>query len=414
MIEEDQRPLPATLHPERLQRLLEISTRLSSTLHLNTLLDLVMDVATELTHTEAASILLLEQNTGQLRFAASTGGMMDYDLIVPLNSSIAGWVVRHGRSLIIDDVQSDTRFYANVDADTAFQTHDMLAVPLVTQKGIIGCLEVINKHENAPYTQQDIALMEALASQSAVAILNAHLFEQSDLLAEIMHELKTPLMAITTASELLARPDFPTHKHAEVVGMIQRESQRLARMTKEFVDLARLESGRLRLERQPLDLKALINDVVHLTQAQAAARGITLTVALDPALPGPAAPGSCLQGDADRLKQALLNLISNGIKYNRENGRLAISAQPISAQPNTPDQIAITIADTGHGIDPQDLPHLFDRFYRIPSKEGQAEGSGLGLTIAQKIISEHGGQIQAQSKVDVGTTFIITLPLSPA
>ena len=399
------RPFPATIHADSLERLLEISTRLSSTLHLETLLNLVMDVATELTNTEAASILLVEKKTGQLRFAASTGSQMPQDMIVPLDNSIAGWVVRNGRSLILADVQTDDRFYASVDEDLDFHTRSMLAVPLVTAKGIIGCLEVINKNDNSAYSAQDMAILEALASQSAVAILNAHLFQQSDLLAEIMHELKTPLMAITTASELLARPDFPMEKHADVVRMIQRESERLSRMTKEFVDFARLESGRMHLERQPVDVSEVIEDVLRLSQAQAEARGITLTAVCPPDMPTPA-DSPCLVGDQDRLKQVLLNLVSNGIKYNRENGRLTITAACQA------DQLTLTVRDTGQGIDPEDLPHLFERFYRIPDSEGHAEGSGLGLAIAEKIVSEHNGRISVASEVGSGTTFTISLPLT--
>jgi signal transduction histidine kinase len=392
------------VRPESLYRLLEISARLSSTLHLDNLLSLVMEVATELTHTEAASILLVDQKTGQLHFAASTGGKMPTNITIPLDNSIAGWVVRTGRSLILDDVQSDERFYASVDEDHDFYTRSMLAVPLVTQKGIIGCLEVLNKQDNSAYGPQDLALMEALASQSAVAILNAHLFNQSDLLAEIMHEIKTPLMAISTAAELLARPDFPVEKQAQVVGMIRKETQRLARMSKEFVDFARLESGRMQMAYRPVDLRQIIEDVLRLSQAQAETRGITLVNDCDPNLPG-VDETHCLKGDADRLKQVLLNLVSNGIKYNRANGRLTITT---SCQP---DNLAILVTDTGQGIAPADLEHLFERFYRIPGSQAQAEGSGLGLAIAQKIIHEHGGRISVSSEVGVGTTFTIGLPL---
>jgi signal transduction histidine kinase len=303
------------ISPEHLARLLQISQRLSSTLRLDELLSLVMDVATELTHTETASILLVNRSTGQLHFAASTRGEVLQDIVVPLDNSIAGWVVRHGRSLILDDVQTDERFYANVDEDLAFVTRSMLAVPLVTSQGIIGALEVINKQDDAHYTGQDVALMEALASQSAVAIMNAHLFSQSDLIAEIMHEIKTPLMAISAASELLTRPEIPQEKHADLVAMIKKESNRLSKMTKDFLDFARLESGRMRLAREAVPVQQIIEDVVKLSQAQAAARGIEIVTQLAPDLPT-ASSQTAVIGDADRLKQVLLNLVSNAIKYN--------------------------------------------------------------------------------------------------
>ena len=399
------RPSLTKINHESLEKLLEVSAHLSSTLKLDDLLALVMAVSTELTNTETASILLVDQRSGQLHFVASSASFVPENIVVPLDNSIAGWVVRHGRSLILDDVQADDRFYANVDEDLEFHTSSMLAAPLITHKGVIGCLEVINKVDDSHYSSQDVALLEALASQSAVAILNARLFHQSDLLAEIMHELKTPLMAITTASELLALSELPENKRADVVSMIQRETKRLSRMTKEFVDFARLESGRMNLEMTPVDLAAVVADVVGLSLAQAEARRVELVVDCAPDLPG-VSDSPCLLGDRDRLQQALLNLVSNGIKYNRENGRLAIIAR------RQQDQVYLAVADSGQGIAPEAIEHLFDRFYRVPGSEGKAEGSGLGLAITQKIVEEHNGRISVDSIPGEGATFTIELPLS--
>ena len=391
------------ISPEHLARLLQISHRLSSTLRLDELLSLVMDVATELTHTETASILLVDRSTGQLHFAASTKGEVPQDIVVPLDNSIAGWVVRHGRSLILDDVQTDERFYANVDENLEFVTRSMLAVPLVTGQGVIGALEVINKQDDVAYTSQDVALMEALASQSAVAIMNAHLFSQSDLIAEIMHELKTPLMAISAASELLTRPEIPQEKHGELLGMIKKESNRLSKMTKDFLDFSRLESGRMRLAQEAVAVPQIIDEVIDISLAQATARNIEIVTHLAPDLPTFNGKTAVI-GDQDRLKQVLLNLVSNATKYNVENGRITIRANCQA------DEVQISVADTGPGIEPEDIDHLFERFYRIPGTES-AEGSGLGLSVAQKIVEEHNGRIEVASTVGEGTTFTISLPL---
>lgn len=392
------------LGPARLQRLLEISTRLSSTLRLSELLNLVMDVSTELTNTEAASILLVDRTSGQLHFVASTSGSVPENTMVPLDGSIAGWVVRNGRSLIIDDVKQDDRHYANVDENLAFRTHSMLAVPLVTPKGVIGALEVLNKVNNQPYTSQDVALMESLASQSAVAIVNAHLFSQSDLLAEVMHEIKTPLMAISSAAELLSRPEMPRERHGPLIEMIKRESNRLSKMTRDFLDFARLESGRVRLDMTVIDVAQVVDEVMHISQSQASERGITIVEDCAPDLPTEAS-SFALVADKDRLKQVLLNLVSNATKYNRDNGRITITAWL------EPDEVHISVADTGPGISPQDLEHLFERFYRIPGSE-RREGTGLGLSVALKIVEEHHGRIDVTSTVGEGTTFIICLPLT--
>ncbi len=400
-------PLNAAISAKHLQRLLEVSRTLGSTHQLNELLSMVMDVATDLTNTETASILLVDGATGQLHFVASTSGVVPNNTIVPLEGSIAGWIVRNGRSLILDDVQSDNRYYANVDEDLEFKTRSMLAVPLATNQGTIGALEVINKRDNTPYTSQDVALMESLASQSAVAILNAHLFHQSDLLAELMHELKTPLMAISAASELLSRPDLPTDRTGKLVGMIKRESTRLSKMTRDFLDFARLESGRVTLVREPVDLRIVVEDVVAISQAQATKRGIEISVDLAENLPTDNNEWVVI-GDQDRIKQVLLNLTSNATKYNKENGRILISCAC-----EEPDVVVLRVTDTGPGISEEDQAHLFERFYRIPGSEA-AEGSGLGLSVAQKIVEEHNGRIEVNSELGVGTVFTIILPLTEA
>ena len=400
---------PVTTHfevsPGHLQQLLEIGAKLSSTLHLNDLLAMVMSVATDLTETETASILLLEETTGHLHFAASTGGAIPEDIIVPLDNSIAGWVVRHGRSVILGNVRTDSRFYATVDKDLQFVTESMLAVPLMANNQAIGALEVINKRGNTPYTSQDVALMEVLASQSAVAIMNARLFNQSDLLAEIMHELKTPMMAIRSASELLTRPDLPGDKQRPLIEMIQRESVRLSNMTKDFLDFARLESGRARIAHEPVDISVLVHEIVSIQQPQASTRGIEIDLAIAEDVPRPT-DDPMVEGDYDRLKQVLLNLVSNAIKYNRENGRITLSVK------RREKCLTISVRDTGRGIALEDQEHLFERFYRIPGSENQSEGSGLGLSIAQKIAEEHDGRIEVESVLGEGTTFTIVLPLT--
>lgn len=394
------------LSSEQLGQLLDISARLSSTLHLDELLAMVMEAATELTQTEAASILLLDEDNEQLRFVASTDNLMPEDIVVPLNQSIAGWVVQNGRHLIVNDVQTDERFFPSVDHSTQFQTQTMLAIPLQTPEKVIGTLEVINKKNGLSYTSQDVALMEALASQAAVAIVNARLFEQFDLLAEIMHELKTPMMAVYSAAELLSRPDFPDERRQILVEMIKRESRRLSKMTRDFLDLARLESRRTRLERQPVALATLVEEVVVITRPQAAERNICIETSFAPDVPP--AGHYTLWGDPDRLKQVLLNLVSNGIKYNRENGRIAICAHCENSC------LYLTVADTGPGIEAQDIEHLFDRFYRLPGSEDLAEGSGLGLAIAYKIVVQHQGEIAVDSTLGKGTAFTVQLPLTPS
>lgn len=387
------------IRPSQLQRLLEISTMLSSTLDLKQLLRLVIEVATELTDTEVASILLLDQTTGELQFAAATGAHTPEGVVVPAEGSIAGWIVRNGQPLILDDVKADGRHYAGVDTTTQFTTRTMLGVPLDTKGRVIGALEAINKRNNAAYTEQDVTLLQALASQAAVAIENARLFQQSDLIAEIMHELKTPLMAMTAASELLTREELPSDKREDLLKMMGRETARLSKMAQDFVSLARLESGRMHIAREPFELPELIWDVVRIQQPPAAVRNITIAAHI---------PDDCpvLVGDSNCIKQVLINLVSNAVKYNIDEGCVTIEVDT-----NAMDEVVIAVSDTGRGIAPENVSRLFERFYRVPDSEGFSEGTGLGLSIAKKLLEEHNGRIEAVSELGQGTTFRCFLPL---
>lgn len=389
-----------SLKTVQLQRLLEISRTLSSTLELKPLLRQVLDVATELTDTEGASILLLDNKTGELHFAAATGQVHIQDnMVVPLEGSIAGWIVRNGRPLNLADVQADERHYQGIDVATQSVTRSLLGVPLLTREKVIGALEVINKQGGVPYTEQDTALLQALASQAAVAIENARLFQQSDLIAEIMHELKTPMMAITASTELLTYDQIRGEQRQELVRTIQQEVQRLARMTQDYLELARIESGRFNLAHEPVDLVQVIRDVIHIQRPQANMRHIALNYEGELTYPP-------ILGDADRLKQVLLNLVSNAIKYNREGGSITVQLGCYDGE------LCLKVSDTGEGIAPQHLERLFHRFYRVPGSESKSEGSGLGLSIAQRIVEAHGGRITVESTMGAGTTFSCWFPLT--
>ncbi|MGH2536843.1 MAG: sensor histidine kinase [Candidatus Promineifilaceae bacterium] len=384
--------------PTRLQRLLEISTTLSSTLDLKQLMEMVISAATDLTNTEVASIILLDRVSGELYFAAASGeNPPEQGMVVPLEGSIAGWVVRSGEPIVIDDVQTDARYYERVERSTHFVTRNMVAVPLINKGEVVGVLEAINKGGRVAYSDQDLAILQALASQAAVAIENARLFQQTDLIAEFMHEVKTPLSGLTAAAEMLGRQP-PPEKQAELVEILQIEIGRLARLAQDFLDLARLESGRSHINREPVDLAELVREVVALQAPQAAARKVKVATRIADDLPD-------IRGDHDRLKQVFLNLTSNAIKYNVEGGKIEVCLQSQNGS------LLVEISDTGRGIAAEYLPHLFDRFYRVPDGEGFSEGSGLGLAIARRILEEHGGRIEVRSQAGQGTTVACTLPL---
>ncbi len=385
-----------------LEALLVVSRVLTSTLDLPTLLELIVNSAHELTDSEASSILLLDSKSGELYFEAASGGAESIKrIVVPLDSSIAGWVCRSGAPLLIADTSQDQRFYKQADAESSYTTRSILAVPLKVKDKVIGCLEAVNKRIGGTFGTDDTETLTTLAAQAAVAIQNARLFEQSDQISEMVHELRTPLTGIVAYSELLMHPSIKPEMIADSVRTIYDEATRLGNFINDFLDLARLESGRTRISNQPVDVGRLVHEVVVLMRPQVTERGLTLTDQVPPSLP-------MVKGDPQRLKQVLINLISNAIKYNREGGQVSVCVDVEGKH------LRVQVKDTGRGIAADALPHLFEKFYRVPDAEGWAQGTGLGLSIVKQLIEAHGGRIEVESQVGVGTTMTILLPMSPS
>jgi signal transduction histidine kinase len=381
---------------QRSQRLSDIGLALSSSTR-EQLLEMIISAAAELTTSTAAFLLLLDSATGKLVVAHYAGSSANDLQELPIEGSVAGWILRQGQPVILDSNVPDFDDFTETHIEGDGRTRNLAGVPLSTRGRIIGALEVSNEDDGRSYTGEDIDFLQALASLAAVVIDNNRLLQQTDLIAEFMHELKTPLMALTAASELLAR-DLLDEKQIELNQMIQRETMRLSRMAQDFLDLTRLESGRAQIIRQPVDLAEVIYDVVRLQEPQAAARDIVISVSANEDLPP-------ISGDYDRLRQVFLNLTNNAIKYNEEGGQVTIN---LCLQE---EELLVEITDTGPGIAEKNLPHLFDRFYRIPDSEGFTKGTGLGLSIAARILQEHGGRIEVESELGKGSTFRCHLPL---
>jgi signal transduction histidine kinase len=381
----------------RLERLIEVSRALNSTLSLRPLLHDIVVAAQELTDTEACSIMLVDRNSGQLFFEEATNLTGIRSIVVPMEGSVAGWVVKTGEPVVIADARSDPRFYRKVDEQSTFVTQSILAVPMITRGNVIGVLEAINKRDGVAFTDEDVELLAVVGDQAAVAVQNALLFQQSDLIAEIVHEMRTPLTSIIAYAELIQRSETPVEQRSQFADIIRREAERINEVTKNFLELARLESGRASLARDPVYLTTVIHMAVNVMRPQADAKPVRILVDVPPTLPP-------VMGDAQRLHQALLNLLSNAVKYSRPGDSVTVNA---NCEGN---RLAVSVADTGPGIPAEALPRLFERFYRVPGAERQALGTGLGLSITRQIIEVHGGEIHAASEEGRGTTFTFTLP----
>jgi signal transduction histidine kinase len=391
----------AEIKTERLdsyRRLIDISRDLASTLDLDILLSRIVHAAAEISGAEAASILLYDDASRQLYFQVSTN--MDEStrrgITVPLDGSIAGWIVTNRKPVRITNAHEDERFYSNVEAVTGLSTQSLLGIPLITKNKIVGVLEALNKHKGK-FTEIDESLLLVLGAQAAVAIENTRLFQQSDLISEFVHELRTPLSSLSTATYLLLRPEMSQEQRDQIIQNIHNETMRLNALASSFLDLARLESGRVQYRKTVFSLADLMYECKDIMATKAVEDNIHLRVESPEGLP-------LVDADRDKIKQVFLNLLSNSIKYNRPNGSVLLRAEVHE------NEVMVVIQDTGIGIPDEALPHLFQKFYRVREHEARASGTGLGLSICKQIVQGHGGRIEVKSKLGVGTVFMIYLP----
>jgi signal transduction histidine kinase len=383
------------------KRIFDITLQLGTTYDHVSLLRKIVFAAKELINTEVASILLLDESSGKLTFASSTNikpHEME-EITVPLEGSIAGWIFTHGEPRVIED-SSEAPIFRGVDNAIAFHTRNLLGVPMRAHKDVIGVVQAVNKISGGRFTDDDITMLRILASQAAMAIENARLFQQSDFIAEMVHELRTPLASLKASTALLQRPELPTAKKSNIIEIMKDETDRLISLTNDFLDVARMESGRITLESAPFPMRELLQECADMVAAQADGKGVKIIVEEE---------NHKAVGDRGKLKQVVLNLLTNAIKYNRPNGTIHLKLEPQYAGEES--MLQVEVKDTGYGISREHQKNMFQKFYRVPTLENVARGTGLGLAICKNMVEAHGGRIWLESEVDVGSSFFFTVPL---
>lgn len=414
-------PLPEPMREELLRlrdmviqraKLLEISVTLNSTLELDKLLQFIINSAADLMDSEAASILLVDENTKDLYFAAATGADPEElrKIPVPLYGSIAGTIFREDKYQIINEVASDPRHFHQVDERTQLKTRSLIGVPMRIGDEVIGVLEAMNKRGGS-FDETELRTLKIIASQAAVAINNARLLKalkrayeelgklerlKSDFIAIASHELRTPLGLILGYAFLLK--EEAKDQTSELADAVMNSAQRMSRLIEEMTNLNMMQvsSPELVLRREPLQAiaKAAQEDVAELIQA----KGQTLKVTM-PDIPITA------EVDAAKLKLALTNLLNNAMRFTPAEGNLKLRLEP------HPPEAWMRVSDDGIGIPESELERIFDRFYQVENHMVRRhEGMGLGLSIVKAIAEAHEGRVWAESAgPDQGSTFTIAL-----
>jgi signal transduction histidine kinase/ActR/RegA family two-component response regulator len=420
----------------QLQTLLEVGRHLNSTLNLESVLDSIIQVASEVIETEQAAILLLDEETQELRFAAATGlnRATVKSIPVPMEGSIAGWIFNHNKPQIVQDTQQDKRHFNKVDQKAQFRTKSILGVPLQVHDAAIGVLEVVNKCDNRGFDDHDIEMLETLAAHAAVAIENARLYQQlqnqmaalqdaqarlvqseklaaiGELIAGVAHELNNPLTTIIGYSELL----YSLAEDKETSNDLKRivtQGQRAATIVRNLLDFSRQRKS----ERQTVQINSLVQQTLNLVDYDFRNQNITIEADLDPNLPTALA-------DPSQFQQVLVNLLTNArqaLAHANKEGRLSITTRRVQVSfddhPTTnqsvprprQDAVRLIVQDNGPGIPAEHLSRIFNPFF---TTKGPGEGTGLGLSVCHGIISEHHGNIWAESLPGQGTRFFVELP----
>ncbi len=226
---------------------------------------------------------------------------------------------------------------------------------------------------------------------------------QRDFLANVSHDLKTPLTSIQGFSQALLDGSADTPEERKKAALvIHQESERMTRLVGELLELSRLESGQIPFRQDPVDAGKRLQHCAEKFSPQAEQGHVDLHVEIP-------ATALAITGDADRLDQVLTNLVDNALRYTPAGGRVQLRGDREQTAQNG-NWIVIRVSDTGEGISPEDLPHVFERFYRVDRARAKGGGTGLGLAIAREIVQTMGGYIAAQSQLHQGTTFTVRLP----
>ena len=423
----------------RTRELLHQSGRsLSASLDVQTLLQTVTDLTTQLAGAQFGAF-----------FYNTTGGAAESFVLYALSGAPREAFDRFGQpratplfkptfdgqgTVRLDDVQADPRYgrmgphYGMPAGHLPVRSY--LAVPVVSRSGgVIGGL-FFGHAKPGIFTIKAEQLIEGIAAQAATALDNARLYEaaqnataekerslaaeraahaeserqsllKDEFLATLSHELRTLLSAIVGWSELLRRAPPSTETLARGLETIERNARAQAQLIEDLLDMSRITSGMVRLDVQPLNLVAVLEAAIESVRPGAESRGVRLEAVLDPA-------AGSVTGDQNRLQQVFWNLLSNAIKFTARDGKVQVVLERVNSN------IEVSVADTGEGISPEFLPHVFERFRQLDASTTRRYGGlGLGLAIVRQLVELHGGAVRASSPGrDRGATFTVRLPLA--
>ena len=313
-------------------------------------------------------------------------------------------VIRSGRSELYPELDDASLSAVIPDPERRRVIRELgmrsvMVVPLSARGRTLGAISFISAESGRRYGPADLAMAEELGRRAGIAVDNARLFHDAqrairardEVLAVVSHDLKNPLESVLISASLLLRAPDPAQvrRYAETV---HRSAARMDRLIRELLELSRMDAGRFTVELRPERLEGLVEEALALLAPVAQERGVALSASGTPL-------ADLVPCDRERILQVLSNLVGNALSFSPRGGRVSVALSLADGE------AWVEVADEGPGIPPEDLPHVFDRFWKSRSR-----GTGLGLAIVKGIVDAHGGRVQVESRLGEGATFAFTLP----
>ena len=376
----------------------------------------VTDAATELTAAQFGAFFYNVTNDAGESYTLYTIAGVPRDAFskfpMPRNTEVFGPTFAGTALVRSADITQDPRYGHNPPHHGMPPGHlpvrSYLAVPVKGRSGnVIGGL-FFGHSEPGRFVEAHERLVVGIASWASVALENARMYTaaqeasrlKDDFLASLSHELRTPLNAILGYARMLRTGMVGPERHDKAIETIERNATSLTHIVEDVLDISRIVSGKIRLNVQPVEFPDVVKNAIDAVTPAADARGVRLETVLDPL----AAPVS---GDPERLQQILWNLLSNAVKFTGRGGKVQVRLERVNSH------VEVSVSDTGIGIAPEFLPHVFERFRQADAGITRERGGlGLGLSIAKQLTEMHGGTIEAASAgLDQGATFRLKMPL---
>jgi len=398
------------LYAAQLRALAEAAIEINSTLAADAMLQVATESARRILHAKRAQTRLTEEtlSSGAMRGLTMQQAAAIWHAADREEEELTEWtdVTREMRAVTLDRLADADDVEALLHSDNA---EGSLFAPLVGRNGhTLGVIQLWDKKEGS-FNESDEAILTQLAQMCSVALENARLYKaaqdatraRDDLVAIVSHDLRNPVHTINLAAAFLLEIAPAVDRRVtsrRQIEAIQRAANRANRLISDLLDVAKIQAGGLAVELAPVPAAALVQEAVDSATPLAASKQLTLDRVAPENLPA-------VSADRDRVLQVFGNLIGNAIKFTPTGGKITILAEAQGME------VRFAVCDTGPGVPPEHLPHVFDRYWQ--AKSTAKLGTGLGLSIAKGIVEAHAGRIWVESEPGRGASFIFTLPSAP-